>query len=101
MRFFMRSLLTAVTCAGALCASAVPGRGQSSSPIPVAAYSAMHWRFLGPFRGSRALAVEGIPGNPAVFYMGAVAGGVWRTTNAGVTWECLTNDLPFSSVGAL
>ena len=80
---------------------ALPARPQSANPIPERAYGALHWRFLGPFRGGRALAIEGVPGDPATMYFGAVAGGVWRTRNAGVTWDALSDDQPFSSIGAL
>ena len=29
---------------------------------------------------------SGVPGDPNTFYFGAVDGGIWKTTNAGVTW---------------
>ena len=43
----------------------------------------VRWRLVGPARGGRTLAVSGVAGNPDVYYMGTVAGGVWKTTNAG------------------
>ncbi|AIE85858.1 hypothetical protein OP10G_2490 [Fimbriimonas ginsengisoli Gsoil 348] len=46
----------------------------------------LKWRNIGPFRAGRVSAVAGIPGNPAVFYMGLPNGGVWKTTSAGQTW---------------
>ena len=61
----------------------------------------MQWRLVGPFRGGRALAIEGIAGDPATFYFGGVAGGVWRSGNAGRTWEPLTDGQTFASIGAL
>jgi photosystem II stability/assembly factor-like uncharacterized protein len=64
-------------------------------------FNALAWRGIGPYRGGRALAVAGIPGNPTTFYFGAVAGGVWRTTDAGATWAPLTDHTPISSVGAI
>ena len=78
--------------------SAVPVRAQT---IPPSAYAALRWRLIGPHRGGRVLAVAGVPGDPATFYFGAVDGGVWRTRNAGVTWEPLFDDQPIASVGAL
>jgi photosystem II stability/assembly factor-like uncharacterized protein len=69
--------------------------------VPASAYGAMHWRMIGPFRGGRVLAVAGVPGDGATFYFGSVDGGVWRTTNAGVTWEPLFDGQPISSIGAL
>ncbi|HEX4628701.1 MAG TPA: hypothetical protein VH137_07920 [Gemmatimonadales bacterium] len=78
--------------------STVPTHAQT---IPPSAYSALRWRLIGPHRGGRVLAVAGVPGDPATFYFGAVDGGVWRTENAGVTWEPLFDGQPIASVGAL
>ncbi|HKO05131.1 MAG TPA: hypothetical protein VJW51_10295 [Candidatus Acidoferrales bacterium] len=61
----------------------------------------MEWRQIGPFRGGRALAVTGVAGNPDTYYFGAVAGGVWKTTNAGVTWTPLTDKTGIMSIGAI
>src|SRR5690349_23803150 len=69
--------------------------------MPPTAYAALRWRLIGPYRGGRVLAVAGVPGDPATFYFGAVDGGVWRTQNAGVTWEPLFDDQPIASIGAI
>ena len=61
----------------------------------------MKWRLVGPFRGGRVLAVTGIPGDPYTFYFGGVAGGLWRTNDAGITWTSLTDKEPFASIGAI
>jgi photosystem II stability/assembly factor-like uncharacterized protein len=66
-----------------------------------ALFSGMKWRVVGPFRGGRVLAVTGVPGEPDTFYFGGVAGGVWKTTDAGATWKPLTDKEPISSIGAL
>ncbi len=60
----------------------------------------MHWRLVGPFRGGRALAASGIPGNPYVFYFGSVDGGMWKTTNAGLTWNPIGDGQMNPSVGS-
>ena len=63
---------------------------------------AMRFRCIGPPRGGRVVAVAGCPMDPAVFYFGAVAGGIWKTEDAGVTWENVSDGyLKTSSVGAL
>ncbi len=61
----------------------------------------MKWRQIGPFRGGRALAVSGVAGDPDTYYFGAVAGGVWKTTNGGLTWLPLTDKTGIMSVGAI
>ena len=66
------------------------------------AFKSLKWRLVGPFRGGRATAVAGDPTKPLVFYFGAVNGGVWKTTNAGQTWENITDGkTDLSSVGAI
>ncbi|HEY4781751.1 MAG TPA: hypothetical protein VIH54_08030, partial [Chthoniobacterales bacterium] len=62
-------------------------------------YSGMKWRLVGPFRGGRALAVQGVVGEPNVYYFGAVAGGVWKTTDGGQTWAPLFQKEAVSSIG--
>jgi len=61
----------------------------------------MKWRLIGPFRGGRALAVTGVPSQPNTFYFGAVGGGVWKTTDAGNTWDPLFEKQTTSSIGAI
>ncbi|HEY6128231.1 MAG TPA: hypothetical protein VIW23_08630 [Candidatus Acidoferrum sp.] len=64
-------------------------------------YGGMKWRLIGPFRGGRVLTVTGVPGDPNLYYFGAVGGGVWKTTDGGVTWNPLFDKQGVSSIGAL
>ncbi|MFZ0014342.1 MAG: glycosyl hydrolase [Acidimicrobiia bacterium] len=62
----------------------------------------MRFRCIGPTRGGRVVAVAGHPNKPGVFYFGAVAGGVWKTEDAGTTWVNVSDgQLRTSSVGAI
>ncbi len=63
--------------------------------------SGLQWRLIGPFRGGRAVAVTGVPGGGAVFYFGSVDGGVWKTIDAGITWQPVFDGQPIASIGAL
>jgi photosystem II stability/assembly factor-like uncharacterized protein len=65
------------------------------------ALKGMKWRQVGPFRGGRALAVAGVAGDPETYYFGSVAGGVWKTTNGGITWMPMTDKTGIMSVGAV
>ena len=66
------------------------------------AFKSLRWRLIGPFRGGRVDAVAGDPTKPLVYYMGAVNGGVWKTANAGLSWENITDGKSdISSVGAV
>lgn len=60
----------------------------------------LKFRFIGP-EGNRTIAIAGIPGNPMVNYIGAASGGLWKTTDGGVTWESIFDDQEASSIGAI
>lgn len=64
-------------------------------------FNALRWRQVGPFRGGRALAVTGVPGEPNVFYFGAASGGVWKSTDTGVSWQPLFDSQPIASIGSI
>jgi photosystem II stability/assembly factor-like uncharacterized protein len=61
----------------------------------------LSWRLIGPFRGGRVTAVAGIAGDPKTNYMGPPGGGVWKTTNGGVTWSPIFEDAHVASIGDL
>ncbi len=69
--------------------------------VDPALYNNMKWRLIGPFRGGRAVAVAGVRTQPNTFYFGHVAGGVWKTENAGETWTPIFDSQPIASIGAV
>ena len=54
-------------------------------------FDALKWRCIGPSRGGRVVAVSGDPVNKMVFYFGACAGGIWKTVDGGVFWQCVSD----------
>jgi photosystem II stability/assembly factor-like uncharacterized protein len=64
-------------------------------------FKAMKWREVGPYRGGRSAAVEGVPAQPNTYYFGSVGGGVWKTTDAGVTWKPVSDGFFGGSIGAV
>ncbi|HEX6964425.1 MAG TPA: hypothetical protein VF166_01425 [Gemmatimonadaceae bacterium] len=74
----------------------------SQAPVPPSLYAGLVWRNIGPFRAGRVASVSGAIGEPGVFYVGLPAGGVWKTTSAGVTWFPVFDSVKtVSSVGAI
>lgn len=74
----------------------------SGKPLTPDLLQSMQFRCIGPPRGGRVVAVAGDPSDPAVAYFGAVAGGLWKTTDAGTTWQPISDGwFKTSSVGAI
>ena len=100
-------LLAGVLLAG--CGTDEKSTADTMSAAPVAYpsvddsfLSATEWRFIGPYRGGRVLAVAGTVDDPFVYYFGAAHGGVWKTTDAGMNWHNVSDDyFEFPAVGAL
>lgn len=64
-------------------------------------FEGVKWRSIGPFRGGRAGTAVGVSHNPNLYYMGTAGGGVWRTQDAGSTWECISDGYFGGSIGAV
>ena len=64
--------------------------------------NSLKFRQIGPFRGGRSVAVAGVPSQPDTYYFGAVGGGVFKTTDSGLTWVPVSDgQFKTGSVGAL
>ncbi len=74
-------------------------QAQSGSELSLKAYK---FRSVGPMRGGRVTAVEGVNNKPSTFYMGATGGGVWKTNDYGISWKNISDGY-FStpSIGAI
>lgn len=64
-------------------------------------FSSLEWREVGPYRGGRSAAVTGLSGKPDLYYQGATGGGVWKTEDAGVTWQNISDGFFGGSIGAV
>jgi photosystem II stability/assembly factor-like uncharacterized protein len=62
----------------------------------------LRWRSIGPDRGGRSIAVAGHKDRPFEYYFGATGGGLFKTTDGGVSWRPVTDgQIRSSSVGAV
>ena len=70
--------------------------------IDSATIAGMRWRNVGPanFMG-RLSDVVGIPGPSKTVFIAAAAGGIWKTTNNGLTWRPVFDDKRVISMGML
>ena len=64
-------------------------------------YNSIEYRLVGPFRGGRAGTAVGVLNNPNLYYMGTAGGGVWKTVDAGNTWESISDGYFGGSIGAI
>lgn len=71
-----------------------------SQQFDSALFSQLHFRFIGP-DGNRAISVVGEPGNPAIAYVGAASGGIFKTDDGGISWKPIFDKQDNSSIGAL
>ncbi len=61
----------------------------------------LQWREVGPYRGGRAAAVTGVAGDRDVYYFGSTGGGVWKSTDQGLTWKNVSDGFFGGSIGAV
>ncbi len=65
-------------------------------------FHGLQWRNIGPFRGGRSVASTGVIGQPHTYYMGSTGGGVYKTTDDGITWKNISDKFfKTGSVGAI
>lgn len=79
-----------------------PRTPKETSPLNEAALAGLKFRSLGPAVASgriAALAVD--PRNRRRYFAAVASGGVWKTTNAGVTWTPVFDSQPSFSIGAV
>ncbi len=73
---------------------------QQAAEVTPEVYAGLSYRYIGP-PGNRTSAVAGVPGDPMVYYIGASSGGVFKSTDGGLNWDPIFDEMPAQSIGAL
>lgn len=107
MTYFKRTVATITiavlaTISGAAQTAPSGATQPSSGVVDASLLSGLRWRSIGPARGGRSQAVAGSAARPMEYYFGATGGGVWKTTDGGLTWRPVSDGFfKTSSVGAI
>src|SRR5689334_3939652 len=91
----------AVVAVALLAASSPSLRAQDARAVDQAA-TRLAWRSIGPTNeAGRVSVIVGVPGDYKTVYVAGANGGIFRTTNAGVTWEPIFDAQESISIGAI
>src|SRR5947209_454091 len=94
--------LAVVLCAAVVCAQNPQSESSTSNSSNNDPFANLKFRNLGPaVGGGRVTSVAGIPGNPNVFYVGAAAGGVFKTIDGGNSFKPIFEHEAVASIGAI
>src|SRR6476620_9403398 len=73
-----------------------------TAQVDTSLFAGLKWRSIGPNRGGPWQAGAGSASRPLEYYFGATGGGIWKTTDGGLTWRAVSDrQIKSSSVGAL
>ena len=105
----MRHTIFRVTALAAFLVAAIPSLSHTQAPsarpasaaYDTAAFTALKWREIGPFRGGRSVAVAGSSTRPWEYYFGTTGGGVFKTTDGGMTWAPVTDKFFGGTIGSI
>jgi photosystem II stability/assembly factor-like uncharacterized protein len=77
-------------------------QGDTNQLVPLNAYKDLRWRSVGATRGGRVTAYSGVRQQPHTFYFGGVGGGVWKTDDAGISWQPISDgQIGTGSIGSI
>jgi photosystem II stability/assembly factor-like uncharacterized protein len=92
-RSFLLGLLSAIILSS-------PSAAEESKGGPPQ-FKRLGFRIIGPAAGGRVCRAAGVPGDPLTYYAATAAGGVWKSSDGGVNWKPIMDDMPTSTIGSL
>ncbi|HXE31399.1 MAG TPA: hypothetical protein VN515_06320 [Terriglobales bacterium] len=102
------AIVAAVAAVAGMAVAARPRQVAASNAASAleAVLNALPMRNIGPFRDGSWLTSIAVPDSPAhahqyTIWIGERSGGVWKTTNGGVTWDPVFDSAGVESIGAL
>ena len=78
-----------------------PATPPPAAALDTASLGSLRFRSIGPYRGGRSTAVAGVKGSPFLFYSGSTGGGVWRTEDAGQSWQPIADKFFGGVIGSI
>ena len=84
-----------------LCALAFTLPTPAEEPKGPPEFAAVKYRLVGPYAGGRVSRACGVSGDPLTYYAATASGGVWKSSDGGLTWKSIFDDQPTSSIGSL
>ena len=75
--------------------------GSPAGPQRATTPEPLKFRYMGPAAAGRIATVAGVPGDPTTYYAGSASGGVWKSTDSGVTFVPIFDEQPVAAIGAI
>lgn len=97
----MRHLLAVLLAFNLFTYAPVTAQQNGNTVVDTNLLSNLQYRMAGPFRGGRSTAVSGRPGAPFSFLMGTTGGGLWESTDAGGSWQNISDGFFGGGIGAV
>ncbi len=76
-------------------------QGEQTGPPQTATVEPLKFRYMGPAPAGRIATVAGVPGDPKTYYLGSASGGVWKSTDGGITFAPIFDSQPVAAIGSI